>query len=159
MLTPAQLATLKAAIAAETDVAFVEYRTNGQTGLMAAFFNVAATPAFYIYRRAYSTMQMRAAVMAASAQLDNLTASKRDSLFWVMSEQLDMTVQTNRDALDNFTGIQQQLKSSLLDGGKRTVTRGEKLYCTGSGSLAAPGIAMFEGDITDRDISDAINLP
>ena len=38
-LTTPQLQTLKAAIAAETDATFVGYRTNGQTGLMAAWFN------------------------------------------------------------------------------------------------------------------------
>lgn len=38
-LTDAQLVTLKAAILAETDPAFVEHRTNGSNVMMAAFFN------------------------------------------------------------------------------------------------------------------------
>lgn len=38
-MTPTQLATLKAAILAETDPTFVGYRTNGQTTLMADWYN------------------------------------------------------------------------------------------------------------------------
>ncbi len=39
MLTPAQLATIKAAIAAETEPSFVALRDAGSTGQMAAWFN------------------------------------------------------------------------------------------------------------------------
>ena len=50
MLTPPQLATLKTAIAAEVDAAFVQARTNGQTTLMSAFFNAPSNPAFVVWR-------------------------------------------------------------------------------------------------------------
>lgn len=48
-LTNGQLNTLKAAILAETDPVFVQYRTEGSTGLMAEWFNQPASPAHTVW--------------------------------------------------------------------------------------------------------------
>ena len=81
-MTPEQLATLEAAILAETNAEFVEARTNGQTSRMAAFYNTEASPAFYIWRKNYTPDLISDAIDAGITQLDGLTASKRDSLLW-----------------------------------------------------------------------------
>lgn len=49
-LTTQQLATLKAAILAETNATFVGYRNNGQTGLMRDWLNKDKTPAVNAWR-------------------------------------------------------------------------------------------------------------
>lgn len=54
MLTTAQLSTLKAAILAETDAAFVAARTAGSSGEMADWFNVIAAPSYFVRRSSLS---------------------------------------------------------------------------------------------------------
>lgn len=48
-LTPGQLVTLKAAILAETDPEFVQYRTEGSTGLMSQWYNQLAIPTHTVW--------------------------------------------------------------------------------------------------------------
>lgn len=155
-LTTAQLQTLKAAILAETDPTFVTYRTNGQTGLMAAFFNVQASPAFYVWRSAYTPDLKAAAIDNGITQLDGLIASKREVLLWWANRTHDARLAATQAAMSDMTGSQNTLKAALVDGAKRAVTRGERLYVTGTGSLASPGTAVFEGSITEQHIGAAL---
>jgi hypothetical protein len=39
---------------------------------------------------------------------------------------------------------------------KRSATRGEKVFATGSGSDVAPGALVFEGRISDYDVVRAL---
>jgi hypothetical protein len=158
-LTPEQLPTLKAAIAAETDQTFVGYRDNGDNGGMAAFFNAVATPTFYVWRANYAPAQIVSAIEAGGTQLDGLTASKRECLLWWSQSTHDMRTPVCQAAADDYCGTQNTLKTAVLNGGKRAVTRGERLFCSGAGSLAAPGATTFEGNVSVVDITDARNLP
>ena len=90
MLTAQQLPALKAAILAETNPDFVFARDNGQTGVMAAFFNTEASPAFYIWRANYTPDQIVSAIENGGTQLDGLTASKRECLLWWSRSAHDM---------------------------------------------------------------------
>lgn len=155
-LTPAQLTTLKTAIEAETDPDFVGYRINGQNTLMAAFYNVDAVPDFYIWRKVYTPEQIGDAIETGISQLDNLTVSKRDSLLWWAGRQHDMSMAPTRAAVNDLCGSQNTLKNAIWDGGKRKLTRGERLFATGVGSLASPGAAPVVGAITDHNISQAL---
>lgn len=157
-LTPAQLATLKAAILAETDPAFVAARTNGQTSLMAAFYNGEASPAFYVWRKVYTPDMIADAIDAGITQLDALTASKRDSLLWWASRAHDASLAQTQAAMNDLCGSQNTLKTALLNGGKRKVTRAERLYVTGTGSLAEPGVPGFEGTLGESDIGASLEV-
>jgi hypothetical protein len=156
-LTTAQLATLKAAIAAETDAAFVTAREQGATGEMAAFYNQAAVPTFYVWRSNYTPQDIAKAIDNGITQLDGLTASKRDSLLWWAERQHDMTLAQSQAAVDDLCGSQNTLKAAVKDGGKRMLLRGERLFATGTGSLAAPGTTQFEGTIRNEDIVLALS--
>jgi len=158
MLTTEQLATLKAAILAETDAAFVEYRTQGATGAMAAFYNELASPAFYVWRKSYTADLIADAIDNGITQLDALTASKRDSLLWWANRQHDMTLAASQAAVNDLCGSQNTLKAAVLDGGKRKLLKGERLYATGTGSLAAPGATTYEGSINNDDIVRALEV-
>ena len=155
-MTPEQLATLEAAILAETNAEFVEARTNGQTSRMAAFYNTEASPAFYIWRKNYTPDLISDAIDAGITQLDGLAASKRDSLLWWANRQHDASLAATQAAINDLCGSQNTLKNAVRDGGKRKVTRGEKLYATGTGSLASPGSPGFEGTLTESDIGAAL---
>jgi hypothetical protein len=158
-LTPQQLPALKAEILAETNPDFVFARENGQTGVMASFFNAEESPAFYLYRANYTPEQIVNAIEAGGTQLDGLTASKRECLLWWSQSSHDMRTAICQSAANDYCGTQNALKTAVLDGGKRKVTRGERIYCTGTGSLAAPGTSTYEGAISDNDVSNALQLP
>src|SRR5512139_1306620 len=151
-LTEAQLPTLKAAILAETDPTFVALRESNATGDMARFYNVEAAHAFYVWRSNYSPEQKAAAIDAGITQVDALTASKRDTLLWWANRSHDARLASTQAAINDLTGSQQTLKTALTDGAKRKVTRGERLFCSGTGSLASPGSTTYEGSISENDI-------
>ena len=155
-MTPQQLTTLKAAILAETNAEFVEARTNGQTSLMAAFYNAEAVPAYYVWRKSYTPDLIASAIVAGITQLDALTASKRDSLLWWADRSHDASLAQTRAAINDLCGSQNTLKNAILDGSKRKVTRAEQLYATGTGSLAAPGVPGFDGTLGEQDIGAAL---
>jgi hypothetical protein len=60
--------------------------------------------------------------------------------------------------VNDLCGSQNTLKSAVLDGGKRTLMRGERLYATGAGSLASPGATGYEGSISNDDIVRALEV-
>lgn len=158
-LTPQQLPALKAAILAETDPAFVEYRGQSATGAMAAFYNVEASPAFYVWKSNYTREDVAIGIENGITQLDALTASKRDSLLWWAERSHDMRTTICQTAVNDLCGSQNVLKKAILDNGKRKVRRGERIFCTGTGSLAAPGATTYEGAISENDIVAAVQLP
>lgn len=168
MLTTEQLATLKAAILAETDAGFVAARTEGATGAMAAFFNEYATPVFYVWRKTLSRHEI-------------LTGTSDDGTTFAWTGGAYITrSQGERDAfreMFNSTGSVDPSLSSIQaafadifsgSGGagnrahitamsRRPVTRAERLFVTGTGSKAAPGTATFQGALRSDDISLALS--
>lgn len=154
MLTTEQLAVLKAAILAETDAAFVAARTAGNNTLMAQFYAVAATPTFYVWWSVYTPDQIAAAIEVGITQLDALTASKREVLLWWAERSHNPA--NSQAAIDDMCGSQNTLKAAVKNGGKRTVNKGERLFASGTGSLAAPGTAAYEGTLTSEDIRNAL---
>ena len=156
-MTPAQLSVLKAAILAETDPAFVELRTAGAVGAMADFYNEPST--FYVWRSNYSADQIATAIDKGITQLDALTGSKRDSLLWWASRPHDMRGANAQAAVNDLCGSQNTLKAAVTDGGKRVITKGERLFSTGTGTLAAPGATSREGQVAADNVVQAVNLP
>lgn len=153
-----QLQTLKAAIAAETSLSFVAAREAGATGEMAAFYNVEATPAFYVWRSNYGAEQITAAIDAGITQVDGLTANKRQVLLWWSERAHDARLAQTQAAIEDMCGSQNTLKAAVYAGAKRKLTRGEKLFATGgSGAEATPAIANFEGFVRNEDIVLALN--
>lgn len=158
-LTPAQLQTLKAAIAAETDPTFVAYRTNGDNGQMAAWYNQAST--FIVWRTRVTIGETGAAYNGTewagmtSANHTRLT----DVAMWVSqgydASKADIRAMFN-DIWSGAGGT--TTRANLLALWKRAATRGEKLYATGTGTDATPGLLVFEGVITTADITAARNL-
>jgi hypothetical protein len=147
-------AVLKAAIAAETDAAFVAARESGNNTLMAQFYAPAAVPAYYVWRSVYTTDEIAAAIELGITQLDGLTASKREVLLWWAERSHNPA--TSQNAIDDMCGSQNTLKAAVKDGGKRAVNKGERLFCSGTGTLAAPGIAGYEGTLSSEDIRNAL---
>jgi hypothetical protein len=163
-LTTAQLATLKTAILAETDATFVGYRTNGQTTLMADWYNAPSNPSFIVYRRSVSTDEVGKTVNYVAVEaLTDLNRGRIDT-FYVMNP---LSFSPERSDIRTFwanvfsgaLGGQGQATRDALEAlWRRTATRGERLYATGTGTTVAPGALVFEGAITDADITAALAL-
>lgn len=164
MLTT-QLATLKAAIAAETDSAFVANRQAGATGAMADFYNTDAV-GYWVWR----TNVQRAEIYHSTspdATTWNWTTYKQQSVTeqgaWVqmfMGDFANFSLPNLRAGVSAiFTGSAPQVAQAthVLSVGRRLATRGEKLYASGAGTTANPSTMVFEGRIRDSDVVAALS--
>ena len=147
MLTETQRATLLADILANQDTT-AKYQI-GDLSSLAELYNAAAAPAFMAWRSVLTPEQARAAVSGGDglAQLDNLTAGKRDSLLWLFDGNTQPGNAAQRAAIENLCGTQNTLKAAILSAQKRTASRIEKLFATGTGSDASPATLVVEGPI------------
>jgi hypothetical protein len=179
-LSPAQLATFKVDILANANtipagypwsggfvgvaVSAVPNNSDGNVAV-AGWYSLAASPDFYVYRKSYTPDLARAAIIGtanAATQLDALTGSKRDSLFWLISGTLDMSSSVTRAGIDDLCGTQNTLKAAIQNGGKRLATNLERVFSTGgNGANATPGTNAFpDGTGADAsDVNSALNLP
>jgi len=157
-LTNDQLTTLRTAIDAETDPTFVQYRTEGATGWMALWFNANST--FTVWKSALEAPIVGEAFDAAS--LDAMTAGNADKLN-NFRQWNDVVYPARADHRSFFDGVFSPAsgattRANLYALWRRFATRGEKLFCTGTGSDASPGNLVYEGQITDHDVIRALAL-
>lgn len=151
VLTGAQLLVLKNDIAANP--AFV--------GMFAAeiaqVYNQPATPDFWVWKTNVTAQEWKTAMIGGGGanQLDALTQSKRDSLLWAVSTDLDPSIAAVRSAIDDFCGSQNNLKGALAAAQKRTATKAEKLFATGTGQQNNPATLSFEGALTYQHVEAA----
>ena len=157
MLTSSQLQTLAAHIRANTDPVIVAALPLRNDGTIAEWYNVDSS--FVVWRTRLTHEQARAAIIGGDglAQLDNLTAGKRDSLFWTLSGETDPSNAAQRTAINDLCGTQNLLKAAILAAQKRLATRCENVFTTGTGTSQTPGNLDFEGLVLANDISTALN--
>lgn len=159
-LTQQQLTALKADILA--DPVLSQWAATGRMAQeIADAYNAAADPAWVVWRTSVTTEEWRVAIIGGggAGQLDALTASKRDSLLWAVSDVLNPSISAIRAALDDFCGSQNTLKAAIRTAQKRNATRAEKLFSTGTGSTASPATMGWEGMLTYQDVEAARVLP
>ena len=153
-LNSSQLATLKAAIAADGTLNAFPMNSDGDYAIAAAL-NLPAAPDFIVWRSALAPDLSRAAIIGGAAQLDNLTVGKRDALLYMAGGNLDCRIAGVRSAIDDLCGTQNTLKASLIAAQKRKATVVEKILATGTGSDAAPAVTTFEGNISYQAVGIA----
>jgi hypothetical protein len=160
-LTNAQLLTLKAAILNETDPTFVGYRNANDKPSMAVWLNAASSPAFIVYRSSVATAEVGKAVNYVAVEAMTDINRARITTFYTMnpsSFQPRDDVRSYWDATFGGTlgGQGQATRDALAALWKRTATRLEKLYATGTGTTLAPGALVFEGTVDANHIGDAL---
>ena len=162
-LTTEQLQTLKAAIAAETDPTFVEYRTNGDNGGMAAFYNEASNPAFVVWRTSVSQDEITQNGFDW-VRVDNLSIGKARIWEWLFDNPQrainpsKLNVRAGIDECWKGTAPDLAVRAAVYVHCKRAATRAEQILATGIGTDAVPGSFTFEGQITISDIGQMWNL-
>ena len=157
-LTTQQQATLKAFV--EADPALnAKPNNNTGNGEIANALNAEASPAFYVWLTAYTPELKAQAIDNGVTQVDNLTASKRDTLLWWAARTHDASKAATQQAMSDLCGTQNTLKAALIDGAKRKARLLEKIFSTGTGSFASPGTMACEGTITADEVEQARSLP
>lgn len=157
-LTTTQLQTLKAAIAAETDTAFVALRTSGQTGAMADFYNTASSPAV----KAWNKSQEAGATDEACdwTVFDAIVAGKRDSWGFFLQRTRDFSRAKIRKWVTDVWGnaTAGSAAEAILQAATRTATRGEAVFGgtdRTTGTVTAKDLTI-DGAITNQNIVDAL---
>lgn len=166
-LSPAQLVTLKAAILAETDPTFVDYRDTGATGAMADWYNeLTAGPEWKVWRTNVSRAEIYNDTSVENTNWSwtfykNQSAVEQNS--WVqmfMGDQANFSRPNLRAGIAViFTAASSANATHARAIGKRTARVAEKLFSSGTGSIASPATMTFEGKVTNDDVVQAINLP
>lgn len=156
-MTDEQMQTMAAHIRANTDPVVVAALPLRNDGTIADWYNADST--FVVWRSALTPEQARTAIIGGDglAQLDNLTAGKRDSLIWAFSGDTDPANSAQRAAIENLCGTQNTLKAAILAAQKRLATKAERVFATGTGTSGSPGLLAFEGIVSVNEISTALN--
>ena len=155
MLTTSQFSTLKAVALA--DLTAAQYIANGNDNELAEWFN--QPQAFVVWRTVLTPDLARAAIIQGATQLDALTVGKRDSLFYLVAGNLDVSQASVRAAIDDLCGTQNQLKGYLAAAQKRTATRAEKALASGTGTDSVPATLGWEGYLSGNDSSSIRTAP
>jgi hypothetical protein len=186
MLTPAQLATLKAAILAETDAAFVIARNKRDDSAMEAFYAADTSPAWNAWRPSTAAADVFDAVVWANltpADAPDGTALFTNRALLCQAKQINLQIllQGQQQIATGKLNVRQGLSDALqnvpagaaganVDAGwtgtghvklaiQRVVNKGERLFAAGTGTPAVPGDLTFDGRVTAQNISDALALP
>lgn len=151
-MTPAQITTLRALVQAEPTLASAIQ--SGDDGVIAAWLNSLASPAFTVWSSQMTVEQIAAAIEVGITQLDGLAANKREVLLW-WSER-PHSPKTSQAAISDMCGSQNTLKNALIAAGKRSASRAEKALASvadGNGANATPATLVFEGLVSPDDAS------
>src|SRR3990167_2067116 len=132
-----QLSTLKAAILAETDPAFVALRNSGATGAMASFYNIDS--AFVVRKRSVQSSEIGPVLNYVA--MSSLTTANRDraTTFLLLNAQ-DFSPTADIESYWDSTfsgalgGQGQATRDALVALWRRLATRGEQLFATGTGT-------------------------
>src|SRR5574343_80661 len=147
-LTTAQLQTLAADIAAQTDPTFVGYRTNGQPALMASWYNQPST--FVCWRTDVRAEESGNAWVGTD--IDGMSALNMQRLQLLLASApsgvFDMTRSDRRAGFENPFGTNQNnaARVAMRAEWKRPATVLEKLFAVGTGSDASPAVPCKDAD-------------
>ena len=155
MLTTAQQTTLAAAIRADTDPAVVAALDIRNDVLLAELYNAAST--FIVWRTNITPNEYREAIVWT--EVDALTAGKARIWEWVtqqMTAPIDASKANVRQGLMDCWASNTTTRTQLTAAAKRTATKAEKLFATGTGTTATPGTLGWEGTLSYTDIGVAL---
>ena len=151
-MTPAQLATLKAAILADPVLAAYPMGDDGCYDMAARELNVVANPAFVVWDDRLTPEKFEAAVIIGATQLDGLTSGKRDELFFIGKGVRNCNDTNVRAAIDDACGSANTLKNALIAAEKRNALLIEKIFATGTGTTVSPATLVWAGTVNYQDV-------
>lgn len=161
MLTLAQQQALKADILADAVLAAIPNTPDGAFAVADAY-NLVASPAFIVWK----TNVTAAEIMQNGfdwTRVDNLAVGKARVWEWMFQFGYINAAKPNvRAGIDQVwvgTAADLAVRAAVYVHCKRSATRAEKLFATGTGTDATPATMSFEGRLTYQDVLDARALP
>jgi len=158
-LTPAQAATLKAAILADPVLGPLTSGINTDYAMIADAMSVQATPAFTVWRTAVTRAEIQDDPDFNWTQVDNLsTGSKYRIWEWMFGT----TGSINASKANIRSGIAAcwvgnaqllAVQAMVLTRCKRSANRTEKVLATGTGTVGDPATMGYEGALSINDVS------
>ena len=156
-MTPAQLTTLQTAILA--DPVLNAYPNNSDGAFdMSIYLNTASAPAFIVWRtnvtiaetgRAFNGTEWAGMTSANHTRLQTVSQ-------WIDGGYNASLADIRAMFNDIWSGAGGALtRANLLALWKRTATKGERIFATGAGSDATPGVLVIEGTIAYQHIMTA----
>lgn len=149
-----QLATLKAAILADPVLAAYPVGSDGSYEIALAL-NTLADPAFVVWRTNVSVDEIMRNGMDW-ARVDNLTVGKARIWDWMTRLGTFNAAKANiRAGIDAaWVGMAADLavRATIYTHCKRSATKAEKIFATGTGSDAAPATMGYEGALSWQDV-------
>ncbi len=156
-LTSQQLTALKAAIDGDPALAAFPNDPDGNTEIAKAF-NLAASPAFTVWKTNVLTVRVGEAFNASElAGLTALNHTRLQTLAIYLTAGVNPSLASIRTFFDDiFSGAGGvNTRAALLALWKRLATRAEKLFATGTGSDAVPATMTAEGPLTRQNVEAA----
>lgn len=177
-LTVSQLVTLKANVLADGVLSLIPRTADGYVQIAAAY-NLVASPDFWVWRTSVSRDELLGStsvdgtvfawtgtgfITRAQGERDAFTAIFNSSGF--VNASLVNVRQAFADIFSGSTAPAPANRLHLLAVARRKATRGEKLYATGTGSTASPGLMAVgalnglgtaEGLVTPQNIEAAFS--
>lgn len=155
-LNDAQTQVLATALRADTDPAVVTARTQRNDAELARLYNGDTT--FVVWRTAVYPREYREAIVWTA--VDALSAGKARIWEWItqgMTAPIDATQANIRQGIADAWGASSATGLALQAAAKRPASKAEKLYVTGAGTTANPGLLVWEGPLSVNDVSRALN--
>jgi hypothetical protein len=155
-MTPQQQATLKAALLA--DPALAQYIIDYRDDLIRDYYNAPSSPAFTVWRTSVTQDE----IMQNGfdwVQVDNLSVGKARIWEWLFdnsSTSINPSKANVRAGIDEAwkgTAAMLAVRAAVYVHCKRVANRVERIFATGTGSDAVPGVLTFEGELTTSDVS------
>lgn len=158
-MTPQQLATLKADILLDPALAAQPMNSDGAFAIALAY-NANASPDFTVWKTNVSINEVGKAFVGT--ELSGLTSgnqSRLQTLAQYLAGGVNPSLIDNRNFFDDvFSGAGgTNTRARLATLWKRPATRAEKLFATGTGTVAVPATLTFEGQLSYQDVEAARN--
>lgn len=126
---------------------------------IATFYSANASPAFIVWKSIVVVAAVGDAINGTElAGLSSLNNTRLQTLVALSANGLNPSLANRRQFFDDiFSGAGGVLtRASLLALWKRSATRLEKLFATGTGSDASPATLVVEGTVNAQTVSDAM---
>jgi hypothetical protein len=160
-LTGPQLATLKADIAADPTLNAIPKTPDGNQQIANAY-NLNASPAFTVWKTNVGITEIGDKFNGVElANLSQLNIARLQCMAQHAPGGVNPSLTDRRQFYDEiFSGAGGNItRPALAILWRRLARRGERLYATGTGSDASPGMLVFEGLISHTDVQQARDLP
>jgi hypothetical protein len=159
MLTSSQQLTLKNAIIADGTLNSFPNNSDGADAI-AQELNKASNPAFIVWKTNVQIEDVGNNIVGTEiAGLSSLNNTRLQTIVQLSSRGVNPSFSDRRAFFDDiFSGAGGvNTRARLLALWKRTATKVEKLFATGTGSDASPATLSFEGNLNYQDVEEARN--